>query len=94
MSSYKYVPYFNDYIGDLDRTHIPAFVTVADQKPFRNRKIVLTQNVLAVANFDCTFSYVLTGLEGRELKDLALLAGKLYLGDAGYALSTYVLTPY
>ena len=93
------MPYFNDCIGDLDGTHIPAFITVAEQKPFRNRKIVLTQNVLTVANFDCTFSYVLTGLEGsahdsRELKDLALLAGKLYLGDAGYALSTYVLTPY
>ena len=104
LSSYKYMPYFNDCIGALDGTHIPAFIPVADQKPFRNRKKVLTQNVLAVANFDCTFSYVLTGWEGSahdsrvlndaKTKGLALFAGKFYLGDAGYALSTYVLTPY
>lgn len=98
------MPYFNDCIGALDGTNIPAFIPVADQKPFRNRKKVLTQNALAVANFDCTFSYVLTGWEGSahdsrvlndaKTKGFALFAGKFYLGDARYALSTYVLTPY
>lgn len=103
-NSNKYSPYFNDCIGALDGTHIPAFIPVADQKNFRNRKKVLTQNVLAVANFDLTFSYVLTGWEGsahdsRVLSDartkgLSLFPGKYYLGDAGYALSKDVLTPY
>ena len=104
LSSYKYTPYFNDCIGALDGTHIPAFVPVAEQRPFRNRKKVLTLNVLGVANFDQTFSYVLTGWEGgahdsrvlndAKTKGFPLFPNKYYLGDAGYGLSKHVLTPY
>lgn len=74
------------------------------QYPFRNRKKIITQNVLGIANFDTTFSYALFGWEGsahdsRVLDDarnrgLPVIENKFYLGDAGYALSKTVLTPY
>jgi hypothetical protein len=97
----KFYPYFRDCIGALDGTHIPAIVAIDIDKPFRNRKGFISQNVLAVCNFDMTFSYVLAGwkgsaLDGRVLTDsvtkgFPLRAGKFYLGDAGYGL-TYRLS--
>lgn len=100
----KFTPYFNDCIGALDGTHIPAVIPVYLQHPFRNRKKVITQNVLGVANFDLTFAYALFGWEGSahdarvyddsKLKGLPLIIGKYYLADGGYALSKYTLTPY
>jgi hypothetical protein len=100
----KLTPFFDNCIGALDGTHIPVVAPVADQGPFRNRKGVLTQNVLGVVNFDGTFSYSLAGWEGsasdsRVLGD-ALTKGlrtwpiKYYLGDAGYANKRYCMTPY
>lgn len=60
--------------------------------------------MLGVVNFDMTFSYSLFGWEGSahhsrvyedaRTKGLPLIIGKYYLGDAGYALSSNVLTPY
>jgi hypothetical protein len=60
----KNFPFFENCIGALDGTHIPAVVPVEEQANFRNRKGLLTQNVLAICNFDMTFSYVLAGWEG------------------------------
>ena len=51
-------------IGAFDSTHIPAIVSLVDNGRFRNRKGFISQNVLAVVNFDLTFSYALTGWEG------------------------------
>ena len=103
-SSRKFSPYFDNCIGALDGTHIHAVVPPDDRKPFRNRKNTMSQNVLAVANFDMLFSYVLAGWEGSahdsrvlddaRMKGLHILPGRFYLGDAGYALSWKVLTPY
>jgi hypothetical protein len=100
----KFMPYFKDCIGALDGTHITANVPFHLQQSFRNRKSVVSQNVLGVVNFDMTFSYVLAGWEGsahdgRVLadaieKNLFLPKDKYYLGDAGYALTQYCLTPY
>lgn len=103
-STHKFSPFFEHCIGALDGSHIPAVLPAADKACFRNRKGVLSKNVLAVVNFDMTFSYVLAGWEGcahdgRLLSDalrknLTIFQGKYYLGDAGYALKRYCLTPY
>ena len=100
----KFGPYFANCIGALDGTHVPAIDPPAEQRPFRIRKKQLSQNVLAVANFNQTYSYALTGWEGSahdsrvlndaKLRGLPLFPGKYYLGDARYALSWHVLTPY
>ena len=103
-SSRKFSPYFDNCVGVLNGTHIHAVVPPDDRKAFRNRKKTISQNVLAVANFDMIFTYVLAGWEGSahdsrvfddaRMKGLPILPGKFYLGDAGYALSWKVLTPY
>ena len=100
----NFTPYFDNCIGAIDGTHIPAVIPVHLQGPYYNRKKFHSQNVLGVANFDLTFAYVLTGWEGSahdsrvyadaRTKGLPLLANKYYLGDGGYGLSKYMLTPY
>jgi len=102
----KFAAFFGNCIGALDGTMIPAVVTGADAAggAFRNRKGVISQNVLGVVNFDMTFQYILGGWEGsahdsRVLMDakdkgLPFVLGKFHLGDAGYALTMRCLVPY
>lgn len=81
------------------------YVPAADQRRYRNRYGTLSQNVLAVVDFDMNFTYILAGWEGsahdgRVLKDaqyrggVKAAPGKYYLADAGYANSATLLVPY
>jgi hypothetical protein len=101
----KYYPYFDDCLGALDSTHILIHAPLEEQSRYRNRKGTLSQNVLAVCNFDMQFVYVLPGWEGsahdgRVLSDAQSRynfntpKGKYWLGDAGYGNSEYVMAPY
>lgn len=95
---------FAGCIGALDGTHVDALVPLAQQRRFFNRKGSVTQNVLAVIQFDATFSYVLAGAEGSlhdaSLARLALSQsfcipeGRFYLGDAGFGIQKGILVPY
>lgn len=96
--------YFKDCIGALDGTHIDVHVK-GTSTAWRNRKGRLTQNVLAVCDFDGNFTYLLAGWEGSAHDGRVLAAarssdgfhapeGRYYLGDAGYALAPDVLVPY
>ncbi|XP_058086495.1 protein ALP1-like [Magnolia sinica] len=99
--------YFQDCLGAIDGTHIPAHVLAVDQASFRNRKGVLSQNVLAACSFDMKFTYVLAGWEGsasdarvlhnamtRSDDPLIVPNGKYYVVDAGYAHSPGFMAPY
>jgi hypothetical protein len=101
----KYYPYFKDCIGALDGTHIACHVLTLAYPRYQNRKGYLSQNVLAICNFELLFLYVLPGWEGsahnqRVLSDalywynLNILPGKYYLGDAGYTNSEYCIVLY
>ena len=101
----KYYPYFDNCLGALDGTHISIHVPLEEQSRYRNRKGTLSQNVLAVCNFDMQFVYALPGWEGsahdaRVLSDAQSChnfntpKGKYWLGDAGYGNSEYVMAPY
>jgi DDE superfamily endonuclease len=100
----KFSPFFDDCIGALDGTHIPAVVKPEEIVRFTNRKKFVSQNVLGVANFDLTFAYALYGWEGSahdsrvvddaKVKGLPLIPDKYYLGDGGYGLKKHILTPY
>ena len=100
----RFYPYFKDCVGAFDGSHISAVVSEALQKKFRNRKGWISQNVLGVIDFRMIFTYILPGWEGSAhdgkvlqdalLKGLEIVPGKYWLGDAGYALTTYSLTPY
>ena len=57
----KYYPYFNNCLGALDGTHISIHVPLEEQSRYRNQKGTLSQNVLAVCNFDMQFVFVLPG---------------------------------
>src|SRR5438045_7427982 len=91
----KYYPYFDNCLGALDGTHISIHVPLEEQSQYCNQKGTLSQNVLAVCNFDMQFVYVLPGWEGsahdgRVLSDAQshhnfnTPKGKYWLGDAGY----------
>ncbi|XP_070022218.1 uncharacterized protein [Nicotiana sylvestris] len=56
-----FYPWFKDCIGAIDETHIPVLVSMEDQSRYRNRKGILSQNVLVVVDFNMNFQYVLAG---------------------------------
>lgn len=101
----RLAPYVGNCLGALDGTHIACYVALEDQPRYRNRKHFLSQNVLAICNFDLLFTYILPGWEGsahdgRVLQDalsqhgLEIPIGQYYLGDAGYSNTPYCLVPY
>ena len=104
LQNKKFSPFFDNCIGAIDGTHIPAVAPENEQHAFHNQKGTVMQNLLGVVNFDLTFQYALTGWEGSThygkvfqdalTKGLNIPVGKYYLGDAGYALKPYCLTPY
>jgi hypothetical protein len=100
----KFSPFFDNCRMAVDGTHIPAMVPAAKCQPFRNRKGALSQNVLAACDMDLCFTYVLAGWEGSA-SDSAMLTDALTkgytieedrfdLGDAGFGLKPWLLTPY
>ena len=62
--SFTLLPLAQDCIGVIDGMHIPAHVPAKDQSRFRNRKGILSQNVLAACTFDLQFIFVYPGWEG------------------------------
>ncbi|XP_021860979.2 protein ALP1-like isoform X2 [Spinacia oleracea] len=90
----RFFPWFEDFIGVIDGTHVRASVSIEMQDRFRGRKGGTTQNVLAAVDFDLKFTYVLAGWEGsahdsKVLGDalrrgFKVPQGKYYLADGGY----------
>ena len=81
--------------------HIPTKL----QPRYRNRKGTLSQNILAVCNFDMRFVYILAGWEGSAYDSQVLSnaqasqgfstpKGKYWLSDAGYGNSEFVMALY
>ncbi|XP_039686890.1 uncharacterized protein [Medicago truncatula] len=105
-SSTRFYPYFKDCVGAIDGTHIRVKVSAKDAPHYRGRKEYPTQNVLAACTFDLKFTYVLAGWEGsafdsRIIKNaltredkLKIPQGKYYLVDAGFMLTSGLITPY
>lgn len=96
---------FEGAVGAIDGTHIPIRVPALFADENRNRKGVITTNVLAICDFNFKFIYLLPGFSGsahdsrvfREAKlhfGLTCPAGRYYLGDLGYPNCDAVLTPY
>jgi len=101
----KNYPFFKDCIGAVDGTHIAVKVLKEETAAYRNRKGFLSQNVMACCDLDnLVFTFVLAGWEGSAHDGLVfnkafehgftIPEGKYYLGDAGYPLTPYCLTPY
>lgn len=105
LQNLKYSLYFENCMSALDGTHIAMHVLTIEQKPYRNWKKYLSQNILVAYNFDMKFTYRLAWWEGLvydrrvlndiiETKGFKIPVGKYYFGDAGYSNSDYLLVPY
>ncbi|KAM3283547.1 hypothetical protein P3S67_027192 [Capsicum chacoense] len=108
LESNRFYPYFEDCIGVIDGMRIPAHVPAKDQSRFRNRKGILTQNVLAACTFDLQFIFVYPGWEGSATDSRVLRAvlddpdqnfppipeGKYYLVDTGYVNMDGFIAPF
>ena len=90
-NNFKFEPYFSDCLRALDETHVEMHVPTELQPRYRNRKGTLSQNILAVCNFEMQFVYILAGWEGsvhdaRVLQDaqgaqgFKTVSGKYWLG--------------
>jgi hypothetical protein len=60
----RYWPYFKDYIGAIDGTHMPVKISPSKQIPYIGRKWTPTQNVMAVYDFCMCFTFGWVGWEG------------------------------
>lgn len=104
----KFYPFFNGCVGAIDGTLIPISIrglTKDELAPWRSRKGMICQNVLAAVDFDMNFRYVLSGWEGSAHDGQVLTSarekgfkappGCYYLADAGYtANGDLLLVPY
>ncbi|KAG5248605.1 nuclease HARBI [Salix suchowensis] len=70
VSSNRFYPYFKDCIGVIDGMRVPAHLLAKDQSRFRNKKGVLSQNVLAACTFDLQFIFMYPGWEGSAADSL------------------------
>jgi hypothetical protein len=73
--SWHYSPYFNDCIGAVDGTHIPISPPHNKREPWRDRDGNLTQNVLAICNFDMEFTDLLCGWSGSTADSTLWIEG-------------------
>ncbi|KAJ3702002.1 hypothetical protein LUZ61_005707 [Rhynchospora tenuis] len=95
-----------DALGAIDGTHIPAFPERDEpfKERWRNGKGNMTQNVMAVVDFNGNFRAVVAGWEGSAHDSLVLRRtidagftvpeGRYYLVDGGYANTHQFLAPY
>ncbi|PLW54637.1 hypothetical protein PCANC_05336 [Puccinia coronata f. sp. avenae] len=96
----KYKP-FKNCLGALDGVFIPATVPVADQSPWRSRKNIIAQNVLAAINFNFEFVFVLATsahntrvFNDSTTKGLNITGKKYFLANAGYGMRQGLMTPF
>lgn len=97
-------PYFKDCIGALDGSHLPVNIPENEQAAWRNRKQVITQNILGVCDFNLVFVHILAGWEGSAHDGKVFSAareqgfkappGKYFLADAAYSNSAMTMAPY
>ncbi|KAL2240870.1 UNVERIFIED_CONTAM: hypothetical protein Sindi_0728200 [Sesamum indicum] len=64
LNNTHFFPYFKDCVGAIDGTLITASVPMSRQNAYRSRHGDISQNVMAVCDFDLMFTYVMAGWEG------------------------------
>ncbi|KAK8914508.1 hypothetical protein KSP39_PZI023824 [Platanthera zijinensis] len=60
----RYMPFFKDCVGVIDGTHVDARILVEDQVRYIGWHGTMTQNVMAVCDFNMCFTFALAGWEG------------------------------
>jgi hypothetical protein len=98
--------HFQGVYGCIDGSHVPIEVESSEKENWINRKKFVSTNALLISdvNSNLVFDYAMFGAEGcgsdslvlryAMSKDLTFLEDGFLIGDAGYALSPRLLTPY
>jgi hypothetical protein len=60
----RFSPYFDNYIGAIDGTHVPVVVPAQHVVQHTGRHGYTSQNMLAVCDFDMRFTFVVAGWPG------------------------------
>jgi len=98
----KFSPYFDEFDGGVDGTHVPAIVTATEASVWRNRKGWTSQNVLTYFSFNCDVLYIHAGWEGSS-HDAQVLTHALQNGfprhgrklvDAAYTQTREFIKPF
>ncbi|KAL5575108.1 hypothetical protein UlMin_016807, partial [Ulmus minor] len=63
-SAQAWVDMVKGCVRAMDGTHIKCIVPSELQVAFHNRKVFTDQNVMAIVDFELTFTYLLPGWEG------------------------------
>ncbi|XP_042496276.1 uncharacterized protein LOC122075350 [Macadamia integrifolia] len=93
----KYYPYFKDCICAIDGTHISAIVRRLEETRYRNRKGMITQNVMCACSFDMRFTFVYAvdrEYRSNPINVSTIIEGKYYVVDSGYANQLGYLVPF
>ena len=100
----KFYLFFKDVLGAIDGTHINCCPPAADHEASCDYKGHLTQNCLAICDFNMTLHYVFsrwdrsaldsTMVYDMRVTDLPVPRGKYYLTDAGFPICDVLLIPY
>ena len=103
LNNTKFYPFFKDALGAIDGTHINCCPSATDRQAARDRKGGVTQNCLAICEFDMIFYYMFSGWEGSAsdftmfhdacVTDLPVPPGWYYLADAGFPSCSSLLIP-
>ncbi|KAL0923974.1 hypothetical protein M5K25_004767 [Dendrobium thyrsiflorum] len=59
----QYIPYFKDCIGAINGTHVDALVLGAEKVGYIGRCGSMTQNIMAVCDFNMCFTFAMEGWE-------------------------------
>jgi DDE superfamily endonuclease len=104
QDNYYFWPFFQDAIGAIDGSHIPASPPSKERSIFHNHKGFVSQNCLFACDFDMKFTYALTGWEGSATDahiyqdacahNLVIPEGKYFLADSGFPSVPGLLVPY
>ena len=99
----KFYPFFKDALGAINGTHINATTSAELRQAARDHKGGITQNCLAICEFNMVFYYIFSSWDGSaadstmfydaHVTDLHIPAGKYYLADAGFPICKALLIP-
>ena len=97
-------PFFKNAIGAVDDSHLFVSLPSLTQVHWQDWDGHLTENMMAICDFDMFFTFVLIGWEGSTAHGplyqwcfdhgLKVPEGKYFLADAGFGACDTLLTPY
>ena len=100
----KFWSFFKNCVETLNETHVLTHMLEKRHQSYRNRKIIITQNVLTMCDFDMLFTYMLIDwkkstndqqiLKNAQYRKFHASNDKYYLKNANYSNTSFILISY